>query len=172
MRKIRLAMIVMGLALLCACSAAAPVWETVSDGEDMAAFSAQDAPYTMHFDVPADAVETAGENGQPVYVQQNGGYTIAGRTLYAANAESAVHMLTGQAAESVCVIETVKYGLPAYHFTWYEQETQQLCRAAMIMDGQMCYVLTVSQPEGLGTEYDNTVQQVFASWSLDMDEGF
>ena len=172
MRKFILAGIALGLALICGCSRAEIAWECVTDEADTPVFFAQDAAYTMHFDVPEDAVETVGEDGGTVFMQQDGGYTIRGRTLYAAGVESAVHMVTGQAADDLCVIETEKYDLPMYHFTWYEQETGMLCRAAMIVDGQRCYVLSVAQPEGLGTDYDSTVGQVFASWSLDMNEGF
>ena len=151
--------------------AGAETWQTVDDEMPLEAESCLDSAYRIVFTVPDGAAEEtfASSDGCTVYTQANGDYEITSQVLLSSSMESAVRRLSGFEPERLSIIETARCGMPEYQFAWYTSgdEGGRLCRADILMDGLYCYALTFSVREGLGTAYDSTIRDVFASLSLE-----
>ena len=151
------------------------VWETVDDPGEVVEASYLDEAYTMQFDVPQDAVlqTFSGSSDKTVYEQADGDYEIVSEVLLCADADEAIRRLSGFEAKRMSVIETNRFGMPEYRFAWYAggEEGGRLYRTDLLVDDLYCYALTFSVREGLGSLYDTTQEQVFASYSLFYDEG-
>ena len=176
MKKAVAVILLLGVLTLVGCAAKQePVWETVEDGGEVRQASYLGEAYTMMFDVPQDAVlqTFSGEPGKAVYEQADGDYTILSEVLLCADADEAIRRVSGFDADQLSVIETNRFGMPEYQFAWYAggDEGGRIYRADVLVDDLYCYALTFSVREGLGSFYDTTEKQVFASYSLFYDEG-
>lgn len=176
MKKAVAVLLIFSVLALGGCSARQEtVWETVDDTGQTLQASYLDEAYTMQFDVPQDAVVQtfSGAAGKQVYEQTDGDYSIISEVLLCADADEAIRRVSGFEPEQLSVVETNRFGMPEYQFAWYagSDEGGRLYRADVLVDDLYCYVLTFSVREGLGSTYDTTAKQVFASYSLFYDEG-
>jgi hypothetical protein len=171
MKKFVLLLAAALLLLPLAACAKTETWETVDEEIPLTAGSCLDGAYDIVYTAPPDAVrETFGaQDGCSVCTAAGGDYEITSQVLLASSAESAVRRLSGFAPERLNIIKTSRCGLPEYQFAWYTtgDEGGRLCRTDLLMDGLYGYALTFSEREGLGTAYDSTVKDVFASLSLE-----
>ena len=174
MKRLILGLTAGALTLLCGCKPVQlPAWETVSDTV-VEAGSVWDGTYTITVGVPADAVEQdADSEVQKVYRHASGEYELYTRVFLASGVESAIRQLTGCEMEQLCVMETTRFDMPEYRFTWYqpEGETGKLCRADMVMDGEVCYAVVFAVEESVGGKYNQLITEVFSTFGLYYDEG-
>ena len=176
MKRLLAVFLVPAVLLLTGCAAKqTAVWETVDDVGQGQPVSYLDEAYTMLFDVPQGAAlqSVPGDGEKAVYAQADGEYEIVSEVLLCADADEAIRRVSGFSPEQLAVIETSRFGMPEYQFVWYASgdEGGRLYRADVLVDDLYCYALTFSVREGLGSTYDTTAQQVFASYSLYYDEG-
>ena len=168
---IRILVLAMLAAFLCGCRPIeVPVWETVTDDVLETASYMEDA-YTITLGVPKDAVEDEVTRNRRVYRHVDGDYKIYTQVYLAASPESAVRQLTGFEMEQLCVIETTRFGLPEYRFTWYDAEETALCRADLLIDETVCYAVVFAVQESAGGAYNQLVTEVFSTFGLYFDEG-
>lgn len=158
---------------LCACSSPSePVWEYVED--DLVASAAEDAPYALCVFIPQGLTmeeNTPASTGER-YLHEDGDYSISTRTLLGTSAEEVITWLTDCAYDQLTVLQTSRFGLPEYRFSWYEEQdgTGYACRGDVIQDGDYFYVVKVAVKEDLGGEYRDLAAQVFASIGLNSRE--
>lgn len=145
-------------------------WETVDDVLPAEPVSAFAGAYRLGFAIPQDAqVIEQTENGEAcVYGQTDGAYEITAQTMLSSTPDGAIRRLTGFAPEQLPVIKTKRFGLNEYQLVWYslDEDGGRLCRADVLCDGALCYVLTFSVREELSAQYADTAREVFASLSL------
>lgn len=131
---------------------------------------AAEAGLTIRVFVPADAQLMAQDPAKPGerYLHKDGDYSICTRKLLGTTAEGVIGQITGISAEELTILETQRFGLPEYRFSWYEDGL--CCRGDVIQDGELFYAVVVSIQEELGGEYGNLAAQVFSSIGLNGTE--
>ncbi len=152
--------------LLSGCGAAQPVvYERVEDVVPVS--SLEDAPYEIEVQLPGDALELSRDAGGSVYEAENGAYTICTRVLVSDSLDAAVYTLSGFAQPQIRV-DTADAGRQSCQFAWCSagEEGSVVCRAKVLREGDYCYALCFNLKEGLGREYNECINEVFASFTL------
>jgi len=154
-------------ALLAGCQAEVQ-WETVDDTVIEASAPAEE-PYVIIFGVPTDAdLAPMSEEGRKLYVQEEGDYEILSDVITAPNLDQALRQVSGFGEGEIDVVETRRFGLPAYRFAWASasDEGNYLSQASLVADGNYYYALIFSVHEEEGTAYDDCAEAVFDSFGL------
>ncbi len=162
-----LCVLCLAAALLAGCQAEVQ-WETVDD-EIVEVSAPAEEPYIIIFGVPEDAdLEPLSEEGRKLYVQTDGAYEILSDVVTAPNLDEALRQVSGFGEGEIDVVETRRFGLPAYRFAWasVSDEGSYLSQASLVADGNYYYALIFSVREEEGTAYDDCAEAVFASFGL------
>lgn len=162
-----LAVVCLLAAALCACQAEVQ-WETVND-EVIEASGPAEEPYVIIFGIPEDAgLEPLSEDCRRLYVQDNGDYEILSDVVTAPNLDEALRQVSGFGEDEIDVVETRRFGLPAYRFAWASasDEGNFLSQASLVADGNYYYALIFTVREEAGTAYDACAEAVFSSFGL------
>ena len=155
------------LAVLAGCSAPVTVWETVDD-EVVEASGPLEEPYIITFGVPRDVSEPVTDGGRSLYVQEDGDYEILSDVFTAPNRDEAIRAVSGYEPSALTVLETERFGLPEYQFSWVStsDEGTFVSQAALVEDGSYYYALVFSVREELGNQYDDCAEAVFSSFGV------
>lgn len=159
-------------ALLCACAANIPAWETVDDVLPTAAEAPR--PSQIVFAAPEGTVcHVAMQDGaQTLYEAEDGSYEIMSCVYSATEPKDAIEALTGFPEDALELICTRRFGLPEYQLAWSAatDEGERVYRASIVCDEAYAYALCFSCPAGEAAKYDSTQQALFASFGLYYDE--
>ncbi len=163
------------LCMLCAvvlggCGEAA-VTELVTDS--IPASAAAGKAYEIAVSVPAEAQNTVLRRGtECVYRPEDGRFEIVTKQLLAESVESAVHQLSGYAAEELSVSGTTRFSMPEYRFAWFvpDGEDGWVCRAAMLQDGKRFYCVLCRVRESAEENCGQLAMEVFSTVGLFTDE--
>ena len=109
-------------------------------------------------DAAAEVMEQ--EDGGKLYLCD--GYTVAVQTYPSGDLENTFYQTSGYAKEDLKLIQTEVSGITRYDWVWSAagEGGDQVCRAALLDDGNYHYVVTVMAPEetaGALTETWNTL---------------
>ena len=156
------------LLFLCGCGEK-PAQEAMA--QDAVAVINLDRAYTITIGVPRDATEVLNLNGSKLYRHEGGEYEILTKVFFAEDADRAIEQLMGTKKNDLCVMETTRFSMPEYRFTWYDASEQALLRADLVMDKNTCYAVVFSVDEQLGRKYDALVTETFSTFGLHFDEG-
>lgn len=157
-------------AMLCGCGEAA-VTEFVTDS--IPASATAKTAYEIAVSVPAEAQNTALRRGtECVFRPKDGRYEIITKQLLAEGAESAVHQLSGYAAEELKIVRTTRFSMPEYRFAWYEPDGEDgwVCRAAVLQDGERFYCVLCRVRESAEENCGQLAMEVFSTVGLFTDE--
>ena len=157
------------LLVLCGCQAQ-PAWEVVEDLQPAGEIIRwQETSCDIELSLPEEAVLTEQNPNEMLY--ELGSAEIMTTRFLASDYASAVEYLTGYEAENLNILQTARFDIPEYQFTWYSQteEGGRLYRADLLVDGITCYAVVCSVPETDGT-FNEQVRQVFSSFSLSQSE--
>ena len=155
-------------AVCCGCAADTVTWETVDD-EIVAASGPAEEPYVITFGVPEGvSLDPISQGNRSLYVQKDGDYEILSDVVTAPNADRAIEQVSGFSAEDLDVLETTRFGLPAYRFAWVSasDEGTYVSQAAVVEDGSYYYALVFSAREEVGDAYADCAEAVFASFGI------
>lgn len=154
---------------LCGCTAAQQAaYEVVDDAAPTGVLA--DAAYTIRITPPDGSIPVqTGTAGCEAYGQIDGEYEIVAQTVMADSLDTAVYALSGFRQPQLQVIALERDGMQAYQFAWCTaaEQGQMICRATVCQDGDYYYALCVSVLEGMAAEYNDCVNEVFASFELD-----
>ena len=167
----RTALIMLCLVLFSGC--AKSVWETVDDTNTSAAVSSSaDQTFKISFDLPEGVSLVESADGWSIYATDNGEMEIETRQFVASSVETAVEMLSGFDAADVSILELQEENISEYRFAWTTNSEQgsRICTADLFVFGVECYAIVCSTDEVSGTEYNDDVHQVFATYELLSDE--
>lgn len=174
-RRLALVFLVLGAALLCGCQPAeTPVAELVTDS--IPASVTVDTPYAITVSVPQDA-QNADEapffGAERIYRPEDGRYEIETKSILAESPDSAVHQISGYAAEELAVVETRRFSMPEYRFAWYAPDGADgwVCRADLFRDGERYYCVICRVRESAGENCGQLATEVFSTVGLFTDEG-
>lgn len=157
---------------LSGCGAAGPVWETVDDVPPVQAVANwREEAYVIQVAVPEDMDLTLSSEGCTVYETEDGVHALKTTVFLSSDLDSAVRQLSGYNADQLLLVETARFGLPEYHFAWYDEEEARLHQADLVMDGETCYAVVCSRAEAAGEAGDQRMRPVFASFGLSFPEG-
>lgn len=167
----KLIAVLMMLLLQNACGAETePTMEYVEDG----LLSLVSEPYTILVAIPEQTVqETFGDQKTGCcYEAADGSYTIVTEVLEAGDISERVETISGIPAEQLHIFTLNRMPLTEYQFAWASsgEEGDTVSRCAVIASEDYDYVLTMTQQTGLDAAQQETLDQVFSSFQLGIDE--
>ncbi len=154
------------LLMLCGCNAQ-ETFETVSDWYYEPAISAG----LMQVKLPEGvSVPTSTHDGGSIYLCD--GYTVCMQVLEAGDLDKTLRVVSGFSSDRLQLIQTRQQGMKRYDFVWVAagEGTDQLCRGAVLDDGDFHYTLCVMADAGESESYQKTWEEIFASFGLAQTE--
>ena len=158
--------------LLGGCGGETAATEFVTDSVPVSA--PVEAGYAVAVTVPQEARGTAPQfDAERVYRPADGRYEIEVKSLLAESVESAVHQLSGYAAEELGVVKTSRFSMPEYRFAWYAPDGEDgwICRADLLQDGERFYCVICRVRESAEENCGQLAVEVFSTVGLFTDEG-
>ena len=158
--------VLLALLLFSGC-AARETFETVSDWYYEPAISAG----MIQVSLPGDAaVLASSDDGGSVYLCE--GYILCLQTLTSGDLDKTLRMVTGFGANRLQLIQTNQSGITRYDFVWAAagEDGDQLCRGAILDDGNFHYTLSVMSDADEAEDYIEIWDKIFASFSQKQTE--
>lgn len=153
------------LCLLLSGCGAQETFETVSD---VYATPADAQMYRVELSLPENAVVQTMEatDGSTLYLCD--GYSVTVQTMEAGDLDRTLRQVTGFGKDSLTVMETVKDGFDYYECVWCAsgENTDQVCRAAILDDGTYHYAVTVMADYELAGDLSATWEHILDSMTL------
>lgn len=122
----------------------------------------------IHFALPNEASTPTMDNGENGKIYLCDGYTVTVQTFQSGDLNSTLQQVTGFSKEALTLMETTEEGLSRYDCVWSTmgEGENQVCRCAILDDGNHHYVVTVMAPESLSGAYQEAWQNLLSSISL------
>ena len=162
-----------GLVILLSGCGSRAVWETVEDPLPTTEVSSWlEEAYTIQIGVPERMDLLAEQEGCSLYSNADGSFEVETRVFLTAGLADAVQKLSGYKLEELNLLETTRFDLPEYQFSWVSQTERGLMisRADLVLEEQCCYAVICSSLESVGNDYDGQVREVLATFGLSRDE--
>lgn len=142
--------------------------ETFETVDDLYALPASVTAKEISLSVPQDATVSVMENGEGGKLYLCDGYVLTVQTLPGGDLTGTLRQTTGFAKEELTLMETDHYGAKRYNCVWSTagEGGDQVCRAAVIDDGDFHYVVTVMAPAETAGTLRTTWQELFNSVML------
>lgn len=151
------------LLLFCGCKDQTK-YETISDQSDFS----PSAPAEVIFSLPEGAsIHTMNdEDGNSLYICD--GYYVETYTFPAGDVEKTIQNVTGFDKDDIVVMERQHDGIKRFECSWVSvgEGDLQVCRAAVLDDGNYHYVLATAADQSSVTKLDDQWQEIFTSYSL------
>lgn len=121
----------------------------------------------IHVELPEEAVVPVSESEYGALYQYDG-YEIAIQTLEAGDLDATLRTVTGYSREDLTVMETKLDGIGRYDLVWscLGEQGELVGRARVLDDGNYHYVLTVLAQADRAAELENTISDLFRTYSL------
>lgn len=118
--------------------------------------------------LPNEAVTPTMENGENGRIYLCDGYTVMVQTFLTGDLNGTLQQVTGFPRESLTLMETSQEGITRYECAWSSmgEGENQVCRCAVLDDGNYHYVVTVMAPESQAGAYLETWQNLMSSITL------
>lgn len=156
--------IVFVIALLLTGCATEETFETVSDEIAVPAVA---TPKQIYVALPEESVMPAMEcdNGTLYFCQD---YDVCMQTIDAGDMQKTIQTISGFASDRLTVLKTKNAVGERYDFSWSTAADlgEQVCRAAIIDDGNFHYILTVAAGADRAKEYNEVWNGLFDSFAL------
>lgn len=141
-------------------------YETVSDEFQLPpeAASAQ-----IRVDLPQEAAVDAIASGKEDRLYLCDGYTLTLETFAAGDLDKTFLALTGFHREALSVVSQMQQGSKRYDFVWTcaGEGGDQLCRGAVLDDGNYHYAVTAMASEADAAQARESWNRIFSSFSLE-----
>lgn len=163
----KLWILLFSVCLLTGC-AAKETFETVDD-QLTVPVSASVSELKLSLPEDASVLTMEHEDGGKLYLCD--GYTITVQTYPAGDLEQTLYQTSGYSKEKLKVIESNSAGVTRYDWVWAAagEEGDQVCRAALLDDGNYHYVVTVMAPADTAGELTQTWNSILSSLTLSTD---
>lgn len=150
--------------MLCGCHKAE--YETVSDEFEMPPIPAASV---IRVDLPQDAAAEAISSDKQDRLYLCDGYTLTVQTLSAGDLDRTLLAVTGFHKEGIAVFSQQQAGNRRYDFVWTcaGEGGDQLCRGAVLDDGNYHYVVTAMAPGEEAGDLSESWNRIFGSFSLE-----
>lgn len=127
--------------------------------------TAEDAPYEIFIDPPDDSELLSSNSGRTDYRGPHGDYYIETRCFVTDSMDAALYALSGSTNSGIFM--KVDEGEEC-RLAWCcsDGECHMICRAKIILQGEFCYSLCFQVREGLGKQYNDCINAVFSSFTL------
>ena len=154
----------MGLLLLLTGCAAQETFETVEDWYYEPVISA--GAVTMSLPKGAAAAALTHSDGSSIYLCE--GFTLCLQTLPGGDLNATLRSVSGFTKEQLEPMQTAVSGVKRYDFVWAAagEGGDQLCRGALLDDGNYHYVLTVMADADTAPGLEESWRSIFSSFSL------
>lgn len=162
MKKLIIALLC--VVLLAGCGAK----ETFETVDDLVVQPAMAQAQQVYLSFPEEtAVETM-DNGTRGKLYLCDGYTITVQTYASGDLDRTVEETTGFSRERISLIETLQNNVKHYDCAWSAvgENGDQICRAAILDDGNYHYVVTLMTPAENAESLRQTWQAILGSVSL------
>ena len=163
MKKMILVLLLMG-SILCGC--APREYETVSDEFRIPDIS---AAAQLRVDLPQDAAVDAISSAEEDRLYLCDGYTLTLETFAAGDLDKTFLAITGFHREALSVVSQMQQGSKRYDFVWTcaGEGGDQLCRGAILDDGNYHYAVTAMAREEQAGQVKESWERIFSSISLE-----
>lgn len=149
--------------------------ETVLDTLPVLAEGFQKELWQMVFEVPEDGVLETGTSGENVrlYLGANGDYELLAQAVSSDSIETVVRELSGFRYDELYPLHRTQHEFDRYDLAWAAQDDSggRICRAAVLQDGGVYYILLSSCREDMAKERRKDLNQAFATFDLSQGGG-
>ena len=152
---------------LCLILAGCGAKETFETIPDIYATEVSAAPVQrVMLSLPEEAAVPIMANGDSGSIYMCNGYTVAVQTMQAGDLDRTFRQTTGFASDALTVMQTETQGFTRYDCVWTAagEGEDQICRAAILNDGNYHYAVTVmasaSQAGALNEQWQNVLDSV------------
>lgn len=154
--------ILLMLVLLTGCGAQ-ETFETIADWYYEPAVSAG----VIRITLPQEAAVLASmDDGGSIYLCD--GYSLCMQTLESGDLEQTLRTVSGFSSDRLQLVQTEQRGVKRYDFVWAAagEGTDQLCRGAILDDGNFHYTLCVMSDADKTGDYVEIWDEIFSSFTL------
>ncbi len=159
--------------LLAGCSASEHFGETIQDDHLSHNSHWEEDALSITYGIPETIQANCHTDDGISYMINDGEMIVTSDTLLASDLNTAVSQLSGREAEDLTIMETERFGLPEYRFTWCDTSDQGALRvytADLVLDDIYGYALLCSTDAAAGNLYDQQIEAVFSTFGLYFDE--
>lgn len=152
--------------LLCGCSQTD--YETIAD-EYTPLAPGEKAQMVLRFS--GDTEASAMESGEQESIYFCDGFTLTKQTLESGDLDKTLRAVTGYSREKIRLIQQNQENYRRYDFVWScaGEGGDQICRGSILDDGNYHYVVTTMAPEGKAGELQQTWNELFSSFTLNIE---
>lgn len=160
----RMLITLISLFILVGCSAK-ETFETVDDTRTQPVMAPMGQ---LELQLPNEAVTPTMDHSENGKIYLCDGYTVMVQTFPAGDLNGTLQQVTGFSREALTLMETRQNGITRYECAWSAmgEGENQVCRCAVLDDGNHHYVVTVMAPESMAGAYLEPWRNLMASITL------